>query len=856
MSANAADVPEEVYLSFRYRGGVDAIVSVLYQDGTFALPVTELFSLLLIPHVVDTGAGTIHGEYPESRRAYLLHFREHYAEAGGRHFPLDATEAFAYGLDYYVHPRVLAELFGLRFTVNTAQLSLSLATDDVLPVVLQMERRRSYAHRPRQPALRGSYPLAFGRARDVINGAFLDYAFHALVRDGGPLASSRVALGGEVLGGDLQAFFTGAYTPAATVVTARDVRWRYVMPDRPWLRSVAVGQQRLHGLAGQPYLGVRLSNEPIAPRDLFDQYVIEGAAEPGAEVELYLDTRLLEVQQADALGYYRFLVPLGYGTSAFRLRIYSPTGAVREVDRSVEVPVAFLPPGAVSYTVSAGRLDQPPDTTATRRLMAQADAAVGVTGWLTARSGVEYFEGFHEGRPLLFQSLMARLAARYVITADLAPAAFYRLSASALYPSAAGWTLGFTSYTADGVYNRLQREQELRATLFLPFAVGSVPLTARFSGERQTFAEGALLSLSADLHARLGRANVGFGYREGSSSRDGRTIVAEHRLSAAAAYTFPSASTLPAVLEGTYLRAQVAYQAGAGALERVALQATRTVVQGGRLALSVGHDFVRRTSLFEAGLSFDLHPVRTASSVRIENGGVSFSQSTHGSVGYDRSAGQFVVENRPQVGRAAAAVRLFVDTNRSGAFDEGEEVIHDDAVRLEGSGARRVDAAGVTRLTLLQPYTRYNVEINEAALSNPLLVPEISRFSFIADPNAYTELDVPFVVTGVVEGIVLSGSEGAHRPVGGIRVLLRNEDDGTVTTLRTFSDGRFYAMGVRPGRYTATVDATQLELLALQANPTALTFEVLALPEGDALEGLRFDLSTPLVESEETDEAP
>jgi len=65
---------------------------------------------------------------------------------------------------------------------------------------------------------------------------------------------------------------------------------------------------------------------------------------------------------------------------------------------------------------------------------------------------------------------------------------------------------------------------------------------------------------------------------------------------------------------------------------------------------------------------------------------------------------------------------------------------------------------------------------------------------------------------------------------------------GTRIPVTTFSDGGFYLMGVRPGRYTLTVDdlsATRVRVV------TPVTLDVESLPGGAVLDGVELTV-TPI----------
>lgn len=65
---------------------------------------------------------------------------------------------------------------------------------------------------------------------------------------------------------------------------------------------------------------------------------------------------------------------------------------------------------------------------------------------------------------------------------------------------------------------------------------------------------------------------------------------------------------------------------------------------------------------------------------------------------------------------------------------------------------------------------------------------------------------------------------------------MTHRKSGERRVFRTFGDGSFYLMGVRPGEWELTVDPKCLELIQATAQPLRLTMEPSA--EGTTMSGL------------------
>jgi hypothetical protein len=82
-SSTSEITEEEVFLSFRYPGGVNSVVTAYLVEDEFYLPVTELFSLLSINFSVDIQNMTISGHFIDKPTYYILDFRNGTAKIDG-----------------------------------------------------------------------------------------------------------------------------------------------------------------------------------------------------------------------------------------------------------------------------------------------------------------------------------------------------------------------------------------------------------------------------------------------------------------------------------------------------------------------------------------------------------------------------------------------------------------------------------------------------------------------------------------------------------------------------------------------------------------------------------------------------
>jgi hypothetical protein len=856
--AQTADDDQEVFLHFRHSGVVNVYVSAVYSNNRFYLSIEEVFSSLNLDVTTDPASFTISGTYLAQGPYSITLGPVRRARIQGREINFTADEFRITDFGYYLSPELLNEIFGLEFIPDFSNLALSLETDKTMPIVAQAdrERRRDRLARTQQQLYRTYFPLRYDRNEQYLNGGFLDYNLTANFSENSSGYNFSSQIGAELLKGDLQGSIFGNFSQTATSVRTSGLRWRYGFIGNPWVSTAIVGQTTASGLAPVAFTGIKITNEPIEPRFLYDETIFTGDVAPDSEVELYRNNTLVDYQQADASGTYRFVVPLTYGTSQYTIRTYSPTGQQSQRDARVQVPFNFLPPGEFTYVFDAGRLDNPLAGITDRGFMTKANVNAGVTNWLTASGGVEYFEDFATDLPTFRGAVSARLLEGYLMSLEAANNAFYRANVSVIYPSSDSVSAEYTYFnTLGGLYNTGRTVSSFRTNIFTPFEIGDFPLFFRWSFSHDERESSNITRYRVDLNTRIGRTNIRLGYRDTQLGELQFLSTNTARISSSASYNFSRAASTPTILRGIFLRGQLNFIPSLSEFEDFEVQLSRNFMQRGSAQLAFGRNFLGDYNLLRFSFTFDFNNFRSTSSFRSTRNSNTFSQSVRGSVGYDSHNNKILPTNRQQVGRSGVAVRLFVDNNNSGTFDEGDVLIDQPALRVDRAGGTTFSKDGISYISQLQPYRQYNLTINKGAIANPLLVPSLDNFSIITDPNQFKAIDIPFYMSGLIDGMVFRRDLSGESGLGGVRLFMEqvNLEPGVMghqEELRTFSDGSFFSYEIPPGDYIVYVDPNQLRFLNAVAEPDTLELTVQALAEGDFVEGLKIvivpaDLSIP-----------
>lgn len=841
----------EVYLDFRHRGVVNSVVVSYYKDGEFYLPVSELFSLFKIGHSVN--GLVIDGKFGTEQIPYRINFQDNQITFGNKKIDITADDYLLKELDSYLKADIFYEAFGLNFFINFNNLTLNLETERELPIIeqtiRQMRRRIASGNRYQDE----KYELMYDREHPFLDGGFVDYNLSANITSDLSVYNFNTNVGMQVYGGDLQGAVFGNYSENFNSVYTDNLRWRYMFHGQSWLTNLTIGQTSTDGVARNNYTGIRISNEPVEPRRLFDEFEVQGSTIPESEVELYMNNSLIDFQQADELGHYCFLTPITYGSSQLDLRIYGPTGQIIERSKRIQIPFTFQPAGKFNYEINLGQLDNPILGSTEQNYTAQGNGALGITNWLTAEAGVEYYEGFHDELPTFTSSLSSRILKNYILTLEVASDAYYRGMLNVIYPNSASINVDYTDFTSGiGIYNPSNDDKRLVASVFYPFNFWGLPFNLRASTFSRIRPTASSTTFRIDANSRIGKLNLRVGYSDRYVGEiDFMNPTVSSYLESSATYNISRNRNLPAYLRGVFLRAQMRYQPVLNQFESAEFLISRNIFQQGQFQLSFGRNFAGNYNSLRFSLVVDLNKVRSSSTYNNIRGTGSYTQNVRGSVGYDSNYNNFLFTSRNQVGRSGAAIQLYVDNNADGEYNEGDDPIESNAVRVQRSGAISMIKNGVLYYTQMQPYYYYNMEMNKSAVFNPMLVPGINQFGLITDPNRFKKVEIPFNMSGVIEGIVeRRHSEGRVNGVAGLKLIINRTDGDYNDEIRTFSDGSFYAYEIPPGNYELMVDQGNLDKLRTKSIPDTLNFEVKAIPEGDFVEGLNFMLVPIDIEKE------
>lgn len=827
--ATTAAEPEEVYLSIKYAGVLDGMVSsIFYKDKVF-LPVSEVFTNLEINNEVDYDSNVVSGDFILQDIPYYMDFQKDSVYVGNSVYSLKDEDVIETDFDYFISIDLYKEYFGINFVLDFSSLAIKTYSDMDLPILSRHIREKNYAFI--EGIRRIDRPdTNFGRNRSMFNFGLFDYHFTASIyKDNKPTGLYSFALGGEILGGDVNVGTRGIYSGSDFIETDTEYLWRYVFQDEKYITSVSGGYLNSdQGLENFNYRGVKVTNEPIEPRRGYGTYRIFDVTNPNWTVELYISSQLVDISRADAAGNFHFDIPLSYGTTLVQLKYYGPGGEYYTADKLYQTPFFLLKPEEFNYALNIGEIPF------TYQKLANLYGGYGFTKWLTNKTGIEYIENSNADRPVFYNSTTARVDGNYLFNLTLAPNTFYSLSANVLYYDQTSIDVSYTNYQNHGFYNLTDLRHEATGRLFVPirFEKWQMNIQGDLSYKQSDNFEAyeSLFGLGAIWSGFNPFVNYRYSDFYFTGSNSNRSIIdAGFSLSI---YRLP---TFLLFMKGNILNARTYYSTNENRFESYSVSFSTNVFINSRFQISYFKNLLNDIS--QTQLQLIVYFPFTQYSVQYS--GDVLSQSVLGSIGYDHNFKSLKFYARHQIGRAAVSFKMFVDDNGNEKYDSGEEIIKDGTVSM-GTSVFQVDNNGIINAYELNPYTYYTVKIIEESIKNPLLIPKHKVFGIVTDPNNFKAIEIPFYVAGEISGNVYRQVGSVRTNLSGIKLHIESLEEDFKTEINTFLNGSFYYFGLKPGKYRVYINHEQLNVLDVLSTPSEMEVDIKADPYGDFIEDLVF----------------
>lgn len=777
--------------------------------GKFLLPIRAILEPLGVPFRVAADSGVLRVTRPGGIGTASVWW------VGARRLevvsaaPLDSDEVFVDDANVFLAANRFAELLEATVDVDVGTLSIAIRREGGFPAQIKLdarERRRNDATMAREsdgePA--GGVPFRARTGAGVVEWAM-----------GGPLhrtsAPSTLDLRGGMglYGGMLQLHGTllSSTPDGGQNFRDGDVTYRRVFPGQRWLQQLQLGTVLSEGAEARLMRGITVTNAPFVRGLQFDQVAFSRPLPPGWEYEVYEGSQLIGF--ADETHAEPMNVPLRYGTTPLRVRLYGPAGEIVESSVSYVIPVEQLRAGEWQYAAGAGRCVLQCSG------LWYADLRHGVTRQLTLQAGADAQRdsGWRSVRPygavsyLPTPSWNAELQARrdsYIrgsVQSYTEGHVNGGLTAGLNLPGEGGVSvttstdaMWFAQSTlrVRGIFPRLTERT---------FLLSSRVEAPQHGGQSQW-------DVAATAPIRIGMLELGV-------QSDPFALVGSDSATA------PVFRVAPTISLGSGIFRRLTYPV---VRFELGLQRNQLVQWEGAISMQPGRSFVNLVLRHAPGLggtqvalggSYALGVGRVIGRMSQRAGQLDGGYSASGAVAFG-SVHRATPLEYGGLGLSGVEGHVFRDLDGDGKLGAHDEPVAGATVRV-GGFVTRTDARGRYSLWNVLPYQAVAVQIDTLSLEDPGWVPALPSRTLRPSPQQYTSVEFGLVRTRELTGTLVAGAKIAT--TAGVGLELRDLAGGALQTTRTFSDGAFYFGRIRPGHYQLTLAKSSASALGIATPP-------------------------------------
>ena len=836
LKAQGADDDYEeisVFLAVQGIGGYD--ITAIYKNDQIYLPISEMFQVLKINQKTSEFNDTISGFYLDENNKYIISKPGHSVLIGGKLIQLSENELLStetsglcLRLDQY------GKLFALDCKFNFNSLSVELKTNLELPVIkeLRLEQMRKNISR-----LRGEIKVdtTYERKYHLFRGGMADWAIYSTQITGGTTVTrASLGLGAEFLGGEANIELD--YSTKTHFDRRQQLyHWRWANNETKLVKQVIVGKINSQSIASiySPLIGTVITNAPTSFRRSFGSYTMSDFTEPGWTVELYINNVVVDFTTADAKGFYKFDIPLVYGSSNVEVRFYGPWGEERLKKQTINVPYTFLPKGEMQYTVAGAMVDD-----STHSLFTRAETNFGITRHLTLGGGFEYLSSIASTPSIPFVTGSAQILNNFLLNGEYA----YGVRTKALFsyssPSNIVFDIDYAKYADEQkaiIFNYLE-ERKVRVSI--PISINKFKAYSRFSFIQNILKETNYSTAEATISTYVKGVSANF---TGNANwlKDKEPYIYGNL-----ALGFRFFHTLS-------VRPQLQYDFSNKEMIFTKLELEENFSPRCNLSLMWENNFRSNINTVELTFKYDLAFVQTTFNTRISKDYILTGQSARGSFAFGSGNGKVIADIRTQVGRAGVTVIPFLDINNNNRRDDDEPITSGMDIRINGGRILSNSKDSIIRILDLEPFASYMLEFNDTQFDNIAWQIKNKTVSILMDPNQFKLLEVPIKIMGEINGMVFIKTGSRIKAQGRILINIFGEKGNFVASTQSESDGYYTYLGLAPGKYYAEIDRMQLTRLKYVSEPDRFDFDISPSINGDIIDNIEFVLSKQVPKVEE-----
>ena len=816
-----------VFIQVQNMGGVE--IPAVIRDQEVLLPVSDLFNFLKIKNTLSAGMDSVSGFFLSPESQYRIDRTKNLITFQGRTYQLKSNDLVRTETNLYLLSKYFGEIFGLDCKFNHRALAVNLTTKLELPAMREMrleEMRKNISR------LNGDTraDTTIRRSRPAFHFGMADWSVISTQQIGDKTDTRiNLALGSVIAGGEANVLLNYDTNEPFTE-KQQYYYWRYVNNNSSFLRQTTAGKISTEATSSiyNPVVGIKLTNTPTTFRRSFGTYPLSDYTTPGWMVELYVNNVLVDYLKADASGFFSFQVPLVYGNSNVKLKFYGPWGEERSREQQIIVPFSFLPPGEVEYTVNAGMVED-----SIHSIFSKGVLNYGISRGITIGTGVEYLSSVTTGTVMPFVTLATRPLSNMLLSGEYTYGVRGKGILSVQLPRNMQVELNYIKYKPGQKAVNYNYLEERKAILTLPLRGKNFSLYNRMTYD-QIVLPGTGYSTAEWL---ISGAAYGFS-----------TNLTNYAMftSTNKPYVYSNLSFSFRLPRGIMFIPQAQYEYSNSELISVKAGLEKYLFRNGFLSLTYENNIKSKVQSAQFGFRYDLPFAQTGFTARQTNDQTTLMEMARGSLIVDRKTKYVGVNNRVSVGKGGIVFAPFLDLNCNNKRDNGEPKAAGLNIRISGGTATKNDRDTTVRVTDLEPYTTYLVELDANSFDNVAWKIHNKTIKIVVDPNSFKLVEIPVSVVGEVSGTVVKEKGDTQEGLGRIVVNIFNPKSLLSGKTLSEPDGYFSYLGLAPGDYEVKIDTAQLRKLHLLATPEKQSITIKKSRDGDIVEVIDFTLKSTL----------
>lgn len=793
---------------------------------TTYISLPELFSFTKIYAIYDKEKDLITGFFSSEENSFVIDLKTNSFRYGKSEEDFSSEDYINFNDNIYFSSNLIYRIFHISSDIQLSQLTIYINSGKRLPIeeISYRQQSRKFSAENRDST---EYPLIYKRDKKLFGGYYMNYNLGAGIDKYSNSLSLNTQMFFEVLGGDLNASISSNSVDQIFTPLEIDYKWRLYFKDINYINQILFGRINSSGTNPRQITGIQINNKKLKRNEFFNEYNLKYQINPGWETELYLNNELVAYKLPDNKDEINFIVPITYGINNFEIRQISPLNQIVSRNEIVYIPQSFQKSSTFLYNVDFGVMKESGNT------LLSANGSYGLTDFISLDANYENIFTKNNNYNYFATGINGRLSGNTQLGVNYNHNNSYEINTTYLMSDKSYIKASISHYikkadsaekTINNWHNRDFDYTKFNINGLLRYSLFKFPLTLNYSAD--------IVDLNNNLITN-GTISIDFihSYFKIKSYYKHFEILSESRISQNNIglnfqYLLPDIGLGNLTTRNPRLTLLANYIPELNKITSANINfSSELVFNQIKLNFVFNYNLIVKKSDIVFRFNYDLPFIQNQSIVNSDNGNIHFNQNIRGSIGYIDDNDKVIFDKNQFNNLASIMIIPFEDKNSNGKYDKNEKIIHNSNIRLNIPANIIRDKDGTFLIKDLQPYSEYQVTIDESSIDNPFWAAAYYNFSVETDPNQVKVISVPFKEAQPVEGRIFYNNNGKLIPVQGIKLEFISKDKEIKKETFSFYDGSFYIQGLINGEYQLKVNSEYLNKLNLMQNEIFVTID-------------------------------